>query len=233
RANLGAGRLASYGFTVEAAFGHHPTRYLIGRRLRGSVAVTSLFVLSPENLDGTHVRIVEDLDARHCDVQTYVPTMKKAVRLVERYVFDCLPLTDVGYLDLMAWRYPRLGPPLDGAETDMSWSRWHSARHRRYPGPATTPGLTVTEAVDPDTGLVVARAVERRREVVRRWEILEMGEPDMVGLPRRVRATRRESGGWTEFHRVGRPVPVPDEEFEAAPGRLREALEGRLAAGVA
>ncbi|GAA2079542.1 hypothetical protein GCM10009780_15920 [Actinomadura alba] len=230
QANLSAGRLTSYGFAVEAAFGHHPSRYLIGRRFRGSAAVTGLFVLGPENLTGTHVWIAEDLASRQCDVQTYVPTMKRSVRLVERYIFDCLPLTDIGYLDLMAWRYPGLGSPVEGVEIDMSWSRWRSARHCRYPGPPTTPGLTVTEAADPRTGLVVARAVARRREVFRRWEILEMGESDMVGLPKRIRVSRRESGSWTELHRTGRPVPIPEEDFDASPGQLRDALEHRLPA---
>jgi hypothetical protein len=110
----------------------------------------------------------------------------------------------------------------------MSWRQWRSAQPRCYLGPATTPGLTVTEAADPETGMVVARAVARRREVFRRWEILEMGEPDVIGLPRRVRVARRADGSWLELHRAGAPVPIPQEDFDAEPARLREALERRL-----
>lgn len=229
-ANMSAGRLKSFGFAVEAAFGRHPMRYLIGRRFHGTAAVTGLFVLSPEKLAGTYVWISEDLARRECDVQTYVPTMRKSVRLTERYIFDCLPLTDVGYLDLMAWRYPGLGPTPEDTKTDMSWSRWPSAQPRCYLGPATTPGLTVTEAADPETGVVVARVVARRSEIFRRWEVLETGGADLVGLPKRIRVSRRQNGAWMEFDRTGEPVPVPDEDFEAGPARLKEVLERGLPA---
>ena len=232
-ANLSAGRLMSYGFAVEAAFGQHPMRYLIGRRFRGTTAVTGLFVLQPDNLAGTHVLINEDLVSRQCDVQTYIPTMKRSVRLMERYIFDCLPLTDVGYLDLMAWRYPGLGAMPEDLKVDMSWSRWPTALPRCYLGPATAPGLTVTEAAEPRTGIVVARVVARRGEIFRRWEILEMGDPDMAGLPKRIRVSRRHDGPWMEFHRTGTPVPIPEEDFEDTPGRLKNSLEHRLPARMA
>jgi len=232
RPNLGAGGLMSYGFAIEAAIGERPMRYLVGRRLDGATAMTGLFVFRPEKLAGTHVWINEDLTRRRCDVQTFIPTMKRPVRLVERYIFDCLPLTDVGYLDLMAWRYPGLGPVPAEIDIDMSWSRWPAATPRCYLGPATTPGLTVTEAVDAGTGLVVARAVARRREMFRRWEILEMGRPDMAGLPKRIRVSRRETGPWMEFRRRGEPVAIPEDYFDAGPGQLRQALERRLPVGV-
>jgi hypothetical protein len=234
RTNFGAGGLMSYGFAVEAAIGERPMRYLIGRRLVGATAVTGLFVLRPDKLAGTHVWITEDAARRHCDVETYIPTMKRPVRLAERYVFDCLPLTDVGYLDLMAWRYPGLDSVPARIEIDMSWNQWPSAAPSRcYLGPASAPGLTVTEIADSATGIVVVRAVARRREIFRRWEILEMGEPDMAGLPRRIRASRGENGAWMEFRRCGPPVVVPEDDFAAGPGRLRRALECRLPAGAA
>jgi hypothetical protein len=185
-------------------------------------------VLHPEKLAGTHVWIEEDRTRRQCDVRTHIPTMRESVRLVERYIFDCLPLTDVGYLDLMAWRYPGLGSTPEDIDIDMSWSRWPATESRSYLGPVTTPGLTVTEAVDPRTGVVVARAVARRREIVRRWEILELGDPDMIGLPKRIRVSRRPSVSWVEFERTREPVPVPEEDFEAEPGQLRKALECRF-----
>jgi hypothetical protein len=230
RANLSAGDLTSYGFAVETAIGQRPMRFLIGRRFNGTTAVTGLFVLHPEKLAGTYVWIEEDLTRRRCDVRTHIPTMRESVRLVERYIFDCLPLTDVGYLDLMAWRYPGLGSTPEDIDIDMSWSRWPTAEPRCYLGPVTTPGLTVTEAADPRTGVVVARAVARRREIVRRWEILELGDPDMICLPKRIRVSRRPTVPWVEFHLTGEPVPVPEEEFETEPARLRKALERRLPA---
>ncbi|HEU5160909.1 MAG TPA: hypothetical protein VFU43_28185 [Streptosporangiaceae bacterium] len=233
RANLSAGGLTSYGFVVEAAIGDRPMRYLIGRHFAGATAVTGLFVLRPDKLAGTYVWIEEDLNRRRCDVQTHIPTMKQPVRLVERYIFDCLPLTDVGYLDLMAWRYPGLDPVPADIDVDMTWSQWSTATSRCYLGPATTPGLTVTEAVDPAHGIVVARAVARRREICRRWEILEMGEPGMAGLPKRIRVSRREISAWMELQRRGEPMILADDDFADGPARLRRALEGRLHAAAA
>jgi hypothetical protein len=232
RTNFGAGGLTSYGFAVEAAIGDRPMRYLIGRRLAGATAVTGLFVLHPDKLAGTHVWITEDLVRRRCDVETYIPTMKRPVRLAERYVFDCLPLTEVGYLDLMAWRYPGLDSVPAEIDIDMSWSQWPAAAASRcYLGPASAPGLTVTEIADSATGIVVVRAVARRREIFRRWEILEMGEPGLAGLPRRIRASRGETGAWVELRRRGEPVVVPEDDFAAGPGLLRRALERRLPPG--
>lgn len=231
-ANLSAGRLQSFGFAIESAFGQRPMRYLVGRRFAGGTAVTGLFVLRPERLAGTHVWIVEDRERRLCDVQTFVPTMRRSVRLMERYIFDCLPLTDVGYLDLMAWRYPALRQDAAGQRPDMSWSRWSSAPARSYLGPSTTPGLTVTETTDPDTGLTVARMVAQKNEIQRRWEIVEPGDGDAVGLPRRIRAARRQDGAWMEFSRTGDPMPIPHDAFDSTPEQLREVLERRLPAPV-
>ncbi|WP_143227427.1 hypothetical protein [Actinomadura mexicana] len=228
RPNLSAGGLTSYGFAIEAAIGRRPMRYLIGRRFVDHSAVTALFVLLPQILAGSHVWITENPARGECEVETHIPTMRNSVRLVERYLFDCLPLTDIGYLDLMAWRYPGLGADPENVAVDMSWSRWSAAEPRCYLGPVTTPGLTVTEAIDHETGMVVARAVERLREPFRRWEVVEMGRPDVGGLPERVRASRARTGGWTDFRRVGEPVPVPQEAFDAGPARLREALEDGL-----
>ncbi|GAB3974318.1 hypothetical protein GCM10029978_055670 [Actinoallomurus acanthiterrae] len=225
RANLSAGRLSSYGFAVEATMGQRPMRYLIGRRIAKGTAVTGLFVVEPDSLSGTHVWITENHARRECCVQTYVPTMRTSVRLVERYVFACLPLTDIGYLDLMAWRYPGLDVVPADIEVDMSWSRWRSAESRCYLGPGSTPGLTVTEATDSGTGVVVARVVERRREQFRRWEVLELGDDDIDGLPKRIRVSRPQTGRWTEFHRDGEPLPLPEEAFDGDPRCLRAELE--------
>lgn len=225
RANLSAGRYTSFAFAVEATIGQRGMRYLIGRRLKQQTAVTTLFVLSPANLAGTHVWITEDTAHGGCDVVTYVPTMKTPIHLVERHILGCLPLTDIGYLDLMAWRYPGLGTSPEGREADLSWSRWPTAEARSYPGPPSTPGLMVTEATDPATGLVVARTIDRLGVPVRRWEVLELGHPDIGSLPRLVRVSRPQTGHWTELLRTTDPVEIPETEFDASPAELSQAIE--------
>lgn len=228
RANLSAGTRVSYAFAVEATIGQRGMRYLIGRRFGEHTAVTVLIVSDPATLAGTHVWITEDSAAGSCDVVTYVPTMKTPLQLVERHILGCLPLTDIGYLDLMAWRYPGLGPSEDGHAADISWSRWAGAEARSYPGPASTPGLTVTEATDRSTRLVVARAVERLGVPVRRWEILELSDPDAGSLPRRIQVSRPQTGHWTELRRSTEPVDIAEAEFDTGPAALGRTIEEAL-----
>jgi hypothetical protein len=232
-ANLSAGPHVSYAFSVEATIGQRGMRYLIGRRFGEQTAVTMLFVSHPATLAGTRVWITEDASARSCDVVTYVPTMRTPIHLVERHILGCLPLTDIGYLDLMAWRYPGLGAGQEEHTADMSWSQWPRAEARSYPGPASTPGLTVTEATDGTTRLVVARSVERLGMPVRRWEVLELGHQETGSLPRRIRVSRPQTGHWTELQRTTEPVEIPEEEFDTGPAALvrtiEEALDGRAA----
>ncbi|RFU38781.1 hypothetical protein DZF91_25880 [Actinomadura logoneensis] len=190
-------------------------------------ALTFLFVLEPDQLAGTYVTIREDRVHADCQVWTYVPTMRRAVRIVERHVFGCLPLTQVGYLDLMAWRHPALGDVPEDREADVSWSGWPGARARCYLGPASSPGLTVTEAVDPGSGTVVARSVDRRGVPERRWQVLAPGPPE---LPARIGVRRPDAGPATEFRRLGDPVEVPAEVFDEGPHALREAVGRRIPA---
>lgn len=231
RPGLTAGALTSFAFAVEAALGHRPMRYLIGRRFTGDAALTFLFVTEPGTLTGTHLWISEDPARDACEVWTRVPTMRRPVRVAERQIFGCLPLTEVGYLDLMAWRYPGLAATPEDRDCDLSWSRWPAAEARCHLGPPSTPGLTVTEALDPATGTVVARAVDRRGVPERRWEVVEPGGPACPGLPARIRVSRHGTGTATEFRRVGEPVPVPPGVFDDGPGPLRETLEHRLLHG--
>jgi hypothetical protein len=228
RPNLSAGRYTSYAFSVEATLGQRSMRYLIGRRLSLHSAVTVLFVLSPANLAGTHVWITEDAAEGGCDVVTYVPTMKSPIHLVERHILGCLPLTDIGYLDLMAWRYPGLGAGQESHQADMSWSQWPAANARSYPGPASTPGLTVTEAIDPATGVVVARAIDRLNVPVRRWEVLELGHPETDSLPRRIQVSRPQTGHLTELRRTSEPVQIPEAGFDTTPAELSLTIEQAL-----
>jgi hypothetical protein len=146
-------------------------------------------------------------------------------------VFGCLPLTQVGHLDLMAWRHPALGDVPEDREADVSWSGWPGAQGRCYLGPASTPGLTVTEAVDPASGTVVARSVDRRGVPERRWQVLEPGPPE---LPARIGVRRPEpgrgAGPVTEFRRLGDPVEIPGEVFDEGPHALRDAVGRRIPA---
>ncbi len=228
RANLSVGPHVSYAFSVEATIGQRGMRYLIGRRFGPHTAVTVLFVSHPANLAGTHVWITEDAAAGSCDVVTYVPTMSTPIHLVERHILGCLPLTDIGYLDLMAWRYPGLGDSEGGHAADMSWSRWADADACRYRGPACTPGLTVTEATDRSTRLVVARAVDRLGVAVRRWQVLELGHPDTGSLPRRIQVSRPQTGHLTELRRVTDPVEIPEAAFDTGPAVLGRTIEEAL-----
>ncbi|GAA3119630.1 hypothetical protein GCM10010466_08100 [Planomonospora alba] len=229
RANFRAGRLASYAFSVEATIGQNPMRYVFARRFpapsgRGS-AVTALFVLKPDVLFGTYVWIEEDPDLPDCRIHTYLPTMKKPIQVVDRLVFDCLPLTDIGYVDLMAWPHPALRPA--APEPGMLRPPDAPARAvaRCFSGPA---GLRVSELVVPRQGLVVARTIHHGDQEVRRWEVAEQGGPEEDWLPRRIRVARLQSGHRTEFVRTSPAVPVPHEAFGDEPALLRQAVEQRL-----
>ncbi|MFC5186392.1 LolA-like protein [Actinomadura harenae] len=224
---LTAGPLTAFAFGVESALGRRPLRYLVARRFTGDTALTCLYVLEPEQLAGTYLTISEDRAGGDCQVWTYVPTMRRAVRIVERHVFGCLPLTQVGYLDLMAWRHPALGDVPEDREADVSWSGWPGAEARCYLGPASMPGLTVTEAVDPVSGTVVARSVDRRGVPERRWQVLEPGPPE---LPARIGVRRPDAGAATEFRRLGDPVEIPEGVFDEEPRALWDAVGGRIPA---
>jgi hypothetical protein len=122
RPNLWADRFTSYAFSVEASIGRNPMGYLLARWFdaeRPVRALTVLFVVRPKVLFGTYVRISEG--PAGCEVQTYLPTMAQPVRVAEDLVFDTLPLTDVGYVDLMAWPHPALLPMNNGTTPAMTY----------------------------------------------------------------------------------------------------------------
>src|SRR5687768_284265 len=94
RPNLWTNQLTSYAFGVETALGDKRMRYLFARRFdqEATQALTFLFVIEPAVLFGTYVRIMERA-GEGCEVQTYLPTMARPLRVAERLLFDCLPLT--------------------------------------------------------------------------------------------------------------------------------------------
>ena len=221
--NLWAHGLRSYGFGVRTAMGSKPMRYLVGRRFGGDppvTAVTVLFVIEPAVLLGTYVHIAEDTTLGRCAVHTYLPTMARPLRVADTLMFDCLPLTDVGYVDLMAWRPPAL-QPADGTGPDPKRSDSRTFCFDRDPD---LPPLWLNEQTDEDLGVVVRRAFWRAGVEVRRWEATEPGEPGREALPRRIRVSRPRTGHATEFNRFTPATAVPPELFDGAPLELRDWL---------
>lgn len=222
--NLWAAGLASYAFEVRTAMGQKPMRYLLSRRFGGSEesAVTVLFVDEPAVLSGTYVHVSENRRTGACVVHTYLPTMAKPLRIAERLLFDCLPLTDVGYVDLMAWLPPALRPADDGTRPAGG------ARSFRFDGDPAAATLWVHEQLDPGLSVVVRRVFRRDGQDVRRWEVTEPGEPGLEALPRRIRVSRPLTGHETEFHRSSPVTAVAPALFDGPPATLRSEIAAAL-----
>jgi hypothetical protein len=228
RPNLWAGRLTSYAFSVEAAIGQNPMRYLVARRFdenHPARALTVLFVVRPQVLFGTYVRIDEGAAGGDCAVHTFLPTMARPVRVAETHVFDCLPLTDVGYLDLMAWPHPALRVMRSDGTENLDAA---PATTIQYQGPPSVPALLVCEEIDAELSVVTRRILYRDGRQVRRWEVTARGAAGQESLPLRIKVARPQTGHETEFVRDTPAVPVPPEVFDEAPARLRELIEQRL-----
>jgi hypothetical protein len=245
RPNLWAGGLTSYAFRVEATIGQNPMRYLLARRFDQASptrAVTMLFVIRPQVLYGTYVRISEGA-AGDCEIHTFLPTMARPVKVAEASTFDCLPLTDVGYVDLMAWPHPGLRalgdrgalldpgrgpePGLDlGPGLDIESTSATVTLH--YAGPPSVPGLRVCDVVDVEFSMLVRRILYRDERQVRRWEISEHGGAGEETLPVRIKVARPQTGHTTEFVRAGAAIAVPPDLFNGAPAGLRSWIAERL-----
>ncbi|QFZ18315.1 hypothetical protein [Saccharothrix syringae] len=230
RANLGAGPLGSYAFRVEATLGHRPTSYLFARSTGGGGgvgerAVTVLLVLAPAALAGTRVTVRESRGADLAEVTTFLPTMRVPKVVSAAHVFECLPLTDVGYVDLMSWLHPPArevpaGPP-------GPWSAWHDRPGTTRVSEAAH-GYRVVETVSAEHGIPVARSTVLDGEETRRWEAVALGSPEWDHLPTRIRVTRPRTGHWTVFERTTDPRPVPPEWVEADSATLRRAAASVL-----
>jgi hypothetical protein len=245
RPNFWADRLTSYAFAVETTIGQNPMRYLLARRFDEpgrfdeagrfdehclTRALTLLFVVKPAVLFGTYVRISEG--SGDCEVHTFLPTMAHPRPVAGALVFDCLPLTDVGYVDLMAWPHPWLravgvAPWDDDRYAAAGESTPMMTLH--YQGPPSLPTLLVCEDVDRTLSMVTRRILYRGGQQVRRWEITERGGAGQETLPRRVRVSRPQTGHETEFVRATPAVALPPEIFDEEPRRLQEWIQERLA----
>ena len=215
RASLSAGPLPSYAFRIEAVLGDRPMTYLFARRAGDCGRVLSrLVVLTPQNLRSTWVDIVEQHGDHRPHVTVSLPTMRTPRVVSGRHLFSCLPLTDVGYLDLMAWMHP-LSVPVTaadpGAGRTAAAGLGPSDERRSVDGES---GYEVVEHVLRQEGVTVARRVLRDGTETRSWEVLELGAGIHDHLPRSIRATRSETGQFTEFSRTTDPRPIPPEWFE-------------------
>jgi hypothetical protein len=221
--------LRSYAFGIRTAMGSTPMRYVVARRFDGQparAAVTVLFVIEPAVLLGTYVRIDEDVAVGTCAVHTYLPTMAKPLVVAGELVFDCLPLTDVGYLDLMAWLPPLLraedasdrGGPESSAPVDRTF---------RF-DPEFGPSLWLHETLAAGPAVVVRRSFRRNGAEIRRWEVTEHGERGCEGLPRQIRVSRPLTGHQTDFTRSTAPTAVPPDLFDSDPYVLWKSLTAVL-----
>jgi len=144
--------------------------------------------------------------------------MKTPMRVADVMLFDCLPLTDVGYVDLMAWPHPLRDNVANGGP----------GRRYRFGGHDDVPSIEVTEEVDAERAMVTARTVHRDGTRTRTWEITEHGGAADGNLPLGIRVARPQTGHVTDFRRATAPLPVPDEVFDREPEPMREWLVARL-----
>lgn len=226
--------LRSYAFGIRTAMGSTPMRYAVARRFDGkpaAAAVTVLFVIEPAVLLGTWVRIDEDTAAGTCAVHTYLPTMAKPLLVAGELIFDCLPLTDVGYLDLMAWLPPALRAE-DASDRGGPERSGRVSRTFRF-DPESGPPLWLHEDLAAAPRVVVRRSFRREGAEIRRWEVTEHGERGCEGLPRRIRVSRPRTGHQTDFTRSTAPAEVPPDLFDSEPHVLWGGLSAVLGEEVA
>jgi hypothetical protein len=230
RANLSAGPLGSYAFRIEASLGHRPMTYLFARSFErvgaGQRATTVLLVIAPAALARTRITITETLGQLVPEVTTYLPTMRVPKLITGPYMFECLPLTDVGYVDLMAWPHPPAR--YTGSDPAPSWSSWRD-RVPVVTGRSVAPGgVELVETVSAEHGIPLARSVVVGGTETRQWEATELGPAEQGYLPRKIRVTRPQTRHWTVFERVGKARPIPAEWLADDYDRLRDAILGEL-----
>jgi hypothetical protein len=230
RANLSAGPLGSYAFRIEATLGHRPMTYLFARSTEsiGTVqhALTVLLVIAPANLAHTRITISETYGQPVPEVTLFLPTMRAPKPVTGSYLFDCLPLTDVGYVDLMAWLHPPAQDLLMGPQ--QNWSPWHRKTGVSMRRSVAAHGFEVVEAVSEDHGVPVARSIVLDGCETRHWEASELGDASHGYLPASIRVTRPHTGHWTVFDRSTEPCPIPAEWLGEDSETLHEAILGAL-----
>jgi len=189
---------------------------------------TVLLVIAPANLARTRITISETYGQLVPEVTLFLPTMRAPKRIIGSYLFECLPLTDVGYVDLMA----SLHPPAQEIRLDLpqQWSSWHRKSGVSMRKSVTAHGFEVVEAVSEEHGVPVARSIARDGCETRRWEASDLGDAGHGYLPASIRVTRPQTGHWTVFDRSTEPRPIPaewlDSDFETLSKAILDVLEG-------
>lgn len=221
--NLGAGPLTAYAFGVSSSIGHRAMRYTFARAALDHRCLTAVRIDAPQTLRGTEVAIWEDLTRPGgCRIRTFIPTMRAPKEIDRPQMFDCLPLTDISYLDLIRTICPTL-LPTSCVEVTSNESSWATSLGATVQVRYRTAGVTVTEFLVDDQATPVARLVHRDDVLERSWQVLEFGSAADHGMPVRLQVGRTGVKKPTVFERVTPvtalarhpgiedPVPLLDE----------------------
>ncbi|MDO5751379.1 MAG: hypothetical protein Q4P78_09345, partial [Rothia sp. (in: high G+C Gram-positive bacteria)] len=121
--------------------------YRFARAFHTDVCLTVVNIDAPSTLAGTEVAITEHRAAQQLVtpiITTFIPTMQEPKTITGRNVYECLPLTDIGYLDLMAY------PSATGVKAATPPSGWQplttATQVRTIAGPGSI--FIVEELVD-------------------------------------------------------------------------------------
>ncbi|MEV0445130.1 hypothetical protein AB0I84_17520 [Streptomyces spectabilis] len=177
-------------------------RYTFARAAVDHRFLTAVRIDAPQPLSRTVVAIWEDLTRPGgCRIHTFIPTMRAPKDIDRPQMFDCLPLTDISYLDLMRTICPSLIPKTCAEATSDESTRAASL------GASTeltyrAADVTVTEFLVDDQSTPVARLVHRNDALERTWRVLEFGSEADHGMPVRLRVDRADVKKPTVFERV-------------------------------
>lgn len=200
--NLGAGPLTAYAFGVSSSIGHRAMRYTFARAALDHRFLTAVRIDAPQTLRGTEVAIWEDLTRPGgCRIRTFIPTMRAPKEIDRPQMFDCLPLTDISYLDLIRTICPTL-LPTSCVEVTSNESSWATSLGASVQVRYRTAGVTVTEFLVDDQATPVARLVHRDDVLERSWQVLEFGSAADHGMPVRLQVGRTGVKKPTVFERV-------------------------------
>ncbi|MEO3850449.1 hypothetical protein ABGB09_22985 [Streptomyces sp. B8F3] len=201
RANLDAGPLTAYAFGVSSLIGHRAMRYTFARAAVDHRFLTAVRIDAPQSLSGTEVAIWEDLTRPGgCRIRTFIPTMRAPKDIDRPQMFDCLPLTDISYLDLMRTICPSLLPKTcAGVASDES--EWVTSLGASDRVAYRTDEVSITEFLVDGRSTPVARQVHRKDVLERSWQVLEFGSEADHGVPVRIRVGRAGVRNPTIFER--------------------------------
>ncbi|WP_409239980.1 hypothetical protein [Streptomyces sp. PA5.6] len=177
-------------------------RYTFARAALDHRFLTAVRIDAPQTLRGTEVAIWEDLTRPGgCRIRTFIPTMRAPKEIDRPQMFDCLPLTDISYLDLIRTICPTL-LPTSCVEVTSNESSWATSLGASVQVRYRAAGVTVTEFLVDDQATPVARLVHRDDVLERSWQVLEFGSAADHGMPVRLQVGRTGVKKPTVFERV-------------------------------